>query len=202
MPDSAALHKLKTLKERVLDLTSRNAMINSRFNSRSKKFFRIIDEIPQQIYEKLSSTTMSFKSLPPLSEDPKDEEKPEFQEKLAVAIYSDQEYISESENASDEEEKKLLRKLKDKVREELGWEPFNGKNTSLEDHASDNGLDPSYDLKDSSENDETKHSDTFIQTLFLDEQLNTTIQKIWRDFRSSQKERGVNPLYFCFGFCF
>ena len=57
-------------------------MINSRFNSRSKKFFRIIDEIPQQIYEKLSSTTMSFKSLPPLSEDPKDEEKPEFQEKL------------------------------------------------------------------------------------------------------------------------
>ena len=200
MPDSAALHKLKILKERVLDLTSRNAMINSRFNSRSKKFFRIIDEIPQQIYEKLSSTTMSFKSLPPLSEDPKDEEKPEFQEKLAVAIYSDQEYISESENASDEEEKKLLRKLKDKVREELGWEPFNGKNTSLEDHASDNGLDPRYDLKDSSENDETKHSDTFIQTLFLDEQLNATIQKIWRDFRSSQKERGVNPLYFCFGF--
>ena len=72
--ESAALHKLKALKERVLDLTSRNAMINSRFNNRGKKFFRIIDEIPQQIYEKLSSTTMSFKSLPPLSEDPKDEE--------------------------------------------------------------------------------------------------------------------------------
>ncbi len=39
-----ALKKLSALKERLLDLTARNRMINSNFNARTKQNFRIIDE--------------------------------------------------------------------------------------------------------------------------------------------------------------
>ena len=128
MPDnSAALDKLIALKERILDLSKRNAMINSRFNPGGKKHFRIIDEIPQQIYEKLSASPMSFKHLPRLDEDPEDENDLEFQERLSISLLTDEEFLNKSENASDEDSKIILRELKDKIREELGWQPFEGR---------------------------------------------------------------------------
>ncbi len=200
MPDnSAALDKLIALKERILDLSKRNAMINSRFNPGGKKHFRIIDEIPQQIYEKLSASPMSFKHLPRLDEDPEDENDLEFQERLSISLLTDEEFLNKSENASDEDSKIILRELKDKIREELGWQPFEGRNTPLDKHAANHGLDPSYELKDSSDGNR-RHTDNLIQTLFLEDQLNSFLQKLSRDFRSSQKERGINPLFFCFGF--
>ena len=55
-----ALEKLEALRERLLDLTARNRMINSKFSAYGKKHFRIIDEIPQQVYEKLSSSSMTL----------------------------------------------------------------------------------------------------------------------------------------------
>ena len=70
-----ALEKLEALRERLLDLTARNRMINSKFSAYGKKHFRIIDEIPQQVYEKLSSSSMTFQPLPPLEDEPKDEKK-------------------------------------------------------------------------------------------------------------------------------
>ena len=38
-----ALEKLEALRERLLDLTARNRMINSKFSAYGKKHFRIID---------------------------------------------------------------------------------------------------------------------------------------------------------------
>ena len=195
-----ALEKLNALKERLLDLTARNRMINSKFSAYGKKHFRIIDEIPQQIYEKLSSS-MTFQPLPPLKDEPKDEKKKIFKEKLSLAKHTDQEYIDGLETIIDlEEEKNLLRQLKNKVREDLGMKPFLGKNTPIKDHAKSNNINPSYELLDFSIEEEKKHQDTKIQTLFLQDQLNSYVNNIWKDFRSSQKETGVNPLYFCFGF--
>ena len=115
-----ALEKLEALRERLLDLTARNRMINSKFSAYGKKHFRIIDEIPQQVYEKLSSSSMTFQPLPPLEDEPKDEKKKIFKEKLSLAIHTDQEYIDGLEKIVDlEEEKNLLRSLKNRAREDL-----------------------------------------------------------------------------------
>ena len=127
-----ALKKLSALKERLLDLTARNRMINSNFNARTKQHFRIIDEVPQQIYDKLSNSSMVFNPLLPVEDEPRDENRAVFKEKLRKAQHTDldyQERLNELQGNL-EKENKLLRDLKDKVRDELGWEPFQGNNIS------------------------------------------------------------------------
>lgn len=87
-----ALKKLSALKERLLDLTARNRMINSNFNARTKQHFRIIDEVPQQIYDKLSNSSMVFNPLLPVEDEPRDENRAVFKEKLRKAQHTDLDY--------------------------------------------------------------------------------------------------------------
>ena len=196
-----ALDKLEALRERLLDLTSRNRMINSNFNASTKQHFRIIDEVPQQIFESLTKSSMIFKPLPPIEEEPADERKPNFQSKLQFAIHSDLEYqVKLKEIRGDvEKEELLLRELKDKLRSEMGLPPFKGKNISIKEHARNNGINPDFDLP-SDVTGEKKYQDNKIQTIYLQDQLKSYLNTIFRNFRSSQKESGVNTLYFCFGF--
>ncbi len=194
-----SIEKLNTFKKRVLDLTKRNSLINSRFSSRGKKHFRIIDEIPQQIYEKLSESPMFFEHLPPLDSDPRDEQSNDFQERLSIGLLTDEEYLERTENLSDDESRDFLRELKNRIREELGMAPFQKENISLEAHARNSNINPSYDLQDNSDGN-VRHEDNKLQTLFLEDDLEAFLNKLSRDFKSSQKERGINPLYFCFGF--
>ena len=55
--------KLNTYKKRLLDLTARNRMIHSNFQSRTKLHFRFIDELPNQLFKK-SKGRHGFSSLP------------------------------------------------------------------------------------------------------------------------------------------
>ena len=197
-----ALSKLSALKERLLDLTARNRMINSNFNARTKQHFRIIDEVPQQIYDKLSNSSMVFNPLVPVEDEPRDENRAQFKEKLRKAQHTDlvyQEKLNELQGNL-QKENKLLRDLKDKVRVELGWEPFQGNDISPQDHAIKHGINPSYELPADDPEGEKKYQDNKIQTLFFQDQLNAYVNTVWRNYKSSQKESGVNPLYFCFGF--
>ena len=164
-----ALKKLSALKERLLDLTARNRMINSNFNARTKQHFRIIDEVPQQIYDKLSNSSMVFNPLLPVEDEPRDENRAVFKEKLRKAQHTDldyQERLNELQGNL-EKENKLLRDLKDKVRDELGWEPFQGNNISPQNHAIKHGINPSYELPADNSEGEKKYQDNKIQTLFF-----------------------------------
>ena len=199
MPFDVAIEKLNVFKSRVLDLTRRNSLINSRFSSRGKKHFRIIDEIPQKVYEKLSQSSMSFDHLPPLDTDPRDEQTDEFRDRLSIALLTDEEYLEGTENASEDESRVFLRELKNRIREDLGMAPFITENITLEDHARNVYINPSFDLQENSDGN-VRHTDNKLQTLFLEDELESFLNKLSRDFKSSQKERGVNPLYFCFGF--
>ena len=158
---SVALEKLRAFKSRVLDLTRRNSLINSRFSSRGKRHFRIIDEIPQQIYEKLSESPMFFDYLPAMSTDPTDEQTPEFQERLSIALLTDTDYLEGIENSSEDESRDLLRELKNKIREDLGMAPYHGENISIDEHARNQGINPSYDLQDASEGNEDMKTTNF-----------------------------------------
>ncbi|MDE0119045.1 MAG: DUF4011 domain-containing protein [Bdellovibrionales bacterium] len=120
------LEKLSKFQDKLLDLSKRNKMINSNFQSRAKTHFRIIDEIPDFLYDKLSKGNMEFKPLPPLDENPKDENTFEFKARVAIKEKEDEEYIKEMEKIETEQvdnlneaRERALRKLKDKIRIEL-----------------------------------------------------------------------------------
>ena len=46
---------IKKYRENLLDISNRNNLINLNFNPRSNKVLRIIDEIPNSVFQKLSS---------------------------------------------------------------------------------------------------------------------------------------------------
>ena len=201
--------KLSKLQDKLLDLSKRNKMINSNFQSRSKTHFRIIDEIPDFLYHKLSKGNMEFKSLPPLDENPEDENTSEFKERLAIKEKEDEEYIKEMERIETEQTDNLneaheiaLRKLKDKIRDELGLPPVSTKHTPIEEHCKKQGLNPNYDLPILNSNAKNNQNwiDKKIQTLMLPDTLTQYIDSIYRKYRSTLKERGINILHFCFGF--
>lgn len=196
-----SLSKLKNFKDSLLDVSRRNRMINTNFNQKGKQFFRIIDEVPQKVYEKLITGKMNFKPLRPFNdENRQDESTPEFLDNLNQKKLLDEEYLSSMENANGDSNLELMADLalRDRLREEMGMQPIRRNNLSLREHAEHLGLNPSFNLLEDS--DENRHNDREIQTLFTDDQLKSSLSTIKRQYSSSLKEAGINPLYVCFGF--
>ena len=65
MQQNSDFLNLSRFAERLLDLTRRNPLINSNWNRSSSRQFRIVDEIPDELANRLPRTTMRFKALPP-----------------------------------------------------------------------------------------------------------------------------------------
>ena len=74
--------RLTRFKERLLDLTGRNRMIHSNFQARTKQHFRFIDEVPNQLYEKLVTSKMHFTPLPEPEETPKETKSEQSQDNI------------------------------------------------------------------------------------------------------------------------
>ncbi len=51
--NDVALNALENLRLRLLDLSARNRLLNSRHTTKNKGILRIIDELPNQLAEKL-----------------------------------------------------------------------------------------------------------------------------------------------------
>ena len=71
--EKAVKEKLLKLKEKLLDISNRNRMLNSNFQARGKQHFRFIDEIPNNLYETLNNSGMEFIPLPEFDKPTKDE---------------------------------------------------------------------------------------------------------------------------------
>src|SRR5688572_27453501 len=82
--DSAEQERLQGLyaglREKLLDLTKRNRMLNYSLNARSMRHLRFVDEVPEEVYRLLAAENVSFETSPlPEPEDiPKDEKTEEF----------------------------------------------------------------------------------------------------------------------------
>ena len=48
---------IKKFRENLLDISNRNNLINLNFNPRSNKVLRIIDEIPNSVFQKLANNS-------------------------------------------------------------------------------------------------------------------------------------------------
>ena len=89
---------IKKFRENLLDISNRNNLINLNFNPRSNKVLRIIDEIPNSVFQKLNNNTkLKLVSLPPSSDEPKDERTPQFKKVLEEEKLVNESYLKSIE---------------------------------------------------------------------------------------------------------
>jgi len=207
-PSSYIKQAISKLRVKLLDLTNRNALLNFRHSDKSLSHLRVIDELPDFLYASLvQGKKLTFLALPELDQEPHDEKKPQFQDRLRVALVQDEDYLSEIQKLEDQEDAQAgliaaERKLRNRLRAELGMPPISDlKPLTNAQWARQNGLDPRYDLPLSDKNDSVdKHYDEFIQTLYRPKELLKKLQGIKRYIHTDISETGVNTFYAAFGF--
>jgi len=79
--DDFVIAAIQQYRAKLLDLSSRNPLVNFRHSDRSRSHIRVSDEIPEKLFERLeSSRQLWFDPLPDPLLIPADEELPLFQE--------------------------------------------------------------------------------------------------------------------------
>ena len=199
---------IKKFRENLLDISNRNNLINLNFNPRSNKVLRIIDEIPNSVFQKLDNNAkLKLVSLPPSSDEPKDERTPEFKKVLEEEKLVNESYLKSIEDLGEDfneeslESLKIIRKLKDHVRTKLKLPKKPSKLTmSIQDYAKAHGIRPNFEVpKSSTEEDKKKHSDNDLQTLFYPEDLERKGRALKKDTERILDEKGTNTLHLSFG---
>lgn len=200
--------KVEELRPRLLDFTKRNPLISTRLKADSSTLIRVVDELPDVLFYKLTNDQeMRLLALPPLDDDPQDEQTEKFRSAYANARLIDEPFLESVQKIDDTEEDHLNkislleRDLKDRLREDLGLKPRTKKgDKNLSQHALNNNITPSYDLpilEDGREDE--RHSDNDIQTLLLPTQLERRLNVIINKCKTWQQETGLNVLRIGFG---
>lgn len=195
------------LREKLLDLTKKNRMLNYALGARSKRQLQIVDEVLEEIYTKLAADDASLKivyleepeSIPP------EEKTQEFIDAFEHAKVSDIEYLVALEamvTAGGDNEiavERLERELRDRVRAALGLPPrLKRAEVNRHEHARAQGIDPSPDLAPA--NLKKSHTDGLLQTLKYPDELEAVMEKISDEARLAEQEAGLSTLFLTFGF--
>ena len=199
---------LGAFREKLLDLTRRNRTLNYKHSDRARTHIRVIDEIPEYLFEAIASgKKMTFKSLPAPVDRPKDEQTQEFRDAIDAAMLTDEEFrmaidALDPNVDNTEEEWRIERTLRDQVREKLGLPVRPHKAMKIQEYARALDFAPSFDLPFPSEGSEDpkKHTDRYIQALLFPEAMQRKLGGIYQQARSSLQEMGVNTLYVAIGF--
>lgn len=207
--EELVIKRIDNLRPKLLDLSRRNPLISTKLSARSISFVRVVDEVPDVLYNKLCNEQgMDFSPLPDLDDDPKDEHSRDFKNAYSEARLTDAVWMAELDalEQSDEEyaekTQKLERKLKDRIRESLQMAPRQlTKDTSLAQHAKNNNISPSFDLPSANQSHEDgRHGDKLIQTLLLPDDLERKLNGLISKCNSWIQETGIHVLYAAFGF--
>ena len=202
------------LREKLIDPSNRNRLINFKHTDRSRRQIRVIDENPSFILSFLQAgNQFRFESLPErIRSRPSDENDDEFLLLLEEARNNDEDYLLKSWELEEEEGKdvevgvqkrELERELRNKVREQIGWKPWVDPETmSLAEYALSLDIPPEFDLPREPVDDdiEEKHTDNKLQVLFEREQMLRKLTGIYSAYRESIQEKGVSTLYVAIGF--
>ncbi|MEY9441694.1 DUF4011 domain-containing protein [Bradyrhizobium elkanii] len=207
--DALVHSKIENLRPKLLDLSRRNPLISTKLGPRSNAHLRTVDELPDVLFFELcNGQELELLPLPPLEEDPRDEQVDAFREALINARLTDDDYAAAME-AVDRDGDDYLdqtrvaeRALKDRVRRQLGMPPRVQKSEiNLTQHAKNNGILPSYDLPAvEAEHADGRHTDDKIQTLLLPPDLERKLNSIMSKSRTWLQETGMNVLHVAFGF--
>jgi very-short-patch-repair endonuclease len=196
------------LREKLLDLTKRNRMLSYNLSARSKKHLQIVDEVLEEVYNKLLDPNVSLR-IDPLEEPhdiPPEERNKEFVAALDHAKLSDFEYLTQlgaleniGRDGDEFEVIKLERQLRDRVRTKLGLPPRPKKGEiNPAEQARLKGVDPNYELKPTKT--KPSHTDSILQTLKFPGELERIMDKLIDDARLAEQEMGISTLFLAFGF--
>jgi len=193
---------IENLRNRLLDTTNRNKMISFKHSEKQKTIIRIVDLSLSKIVNLLQSgSPFRFQPLPELAEEFPDEQNEEFKIYLSVEQNNSKAWNKLLENEEDLdsiEAQKVDRELRNKVRETLGLPKVqSGKRILLADWAKLNSINPSYNLPLEDEDEKLAEG---LKCLFLPEDLELRLSRIYDQNRTSQQESGVGILYLAIGF--
>lgn len=200
--DEFIKNSIQQFREKLLDLSSRNPLLNFRHSERSRSHIRIIDEIPEILFERLSaSQPMTFVPLPYPELIPPDECLPLFERAFNQMRRTDEVYNSKlseiGPNPSERQLQKAERELRNRVRVQLGlevYEPtFDPKKRAVEV-----GISPDYDLP--KEASGRRHNDRKLQALFFRDDLDRKLGALREAARVLLQDAGLSALYCAFGF--
>jgi hypothetical protein len=206
--DGLVKQKIEALRPKLLDLSRRNPLISVNLSPRSNSYVRVVDELPDILFYKLNhNQEMRFIPLPPIEEDPRDEEAETFIAALSNARLTDDVYRAEAESISPDDEdyldksRELERLLKDRVREQLGMPPrAKANDINITQHARNNGITPGYDLPlPTEEHEDGRHTDENIQTLLPPKELERKLNGLHTKCRTWIQETGLNVLHVAYG---
>ena len=193
--------KFQALRQKLLNLTLRNKLLNFRHNERTKGFVRIVDELPNTLYKQLCEGWMQLLPLPDM---PREEDSPEFTRALEELRLTDADYRAQIDQQSDDNPDsadKLELLLRQKTRVKLGLPPSGRLQKSLADHAREHGINPSFELpRNPPTGSEEKWIDDRIQLLLTPELADRRLSQLIDMAGEHQKEQGVNTLFGAFGF--
>lgn len=204
----AAQVKIAELRQRLLDLSNRNRLINFKHTSKGGRQVRVVGEWLPKLYSIIDGDKgVEFVPLPPLPDTPEDEQKPEFISALEDALLTDKPYLKAVEKVEEEADDKAEftiakaeRALRDRLRKKLGWptraEVFS---ISVAEHAKKLGIDPSYELNNPTPRRAKRRIHQW-QTLLSEDELERRMRALEHQARESREEYGVETLYLIVGF--
>jgi hypothetical protein len=179
------------LRVKLLDLTNRNRLINFKFSEASRKFVRVVDEVPKFLFERLTddsarSVKLYFQALP---EPPPEPESPA--EVAPQAELTLQPATGAGQPAAP---------ARNSGRTRWGKPKRSAPKINPQEWARKHGIDPSFDLAEANGSSPQKHLDNIIQTLLLPEQLERKVSAIREDAKLAYQELGLGTLFaaFCF----
>jgi hypothetical protein len=136
-------------REKLIDLSMRNGMLNFRHSETSARHVRIVDEELEFLARTLSSgESLNIIPLPPIEQIPRDEETDGFRAALKAAKETDPDWLAAEEarraagNRRRTKDRVAERAIRDRVRAELGmpeWRP----SVDPRARARELGIDPS-----------------------------------------------------------
>jgi len=205
-----ARDSIKKLRDKILvgSTTNQNKLINFKHSDRGRAYVRIVDELPDNVFEDLvSGKTYIFKSLPEPDFEPKDEKTREFKMEFQRAQKEDEAYLKKIEKMGDDydgvskESLELDRELKDRIRDKLKMKKRSTPDViGLTEYAKKCGINPSFVLPKSKQEISEKHKDNYLQTILLPEQLDKRLSFIRRTARKAINEKGIDTLFLAIGF--
>jgi very-short-patch-repair endonuclease len=195
---------IQQYRAKLLDLSSRNPLVNFRHSEKSRSHIRIIDEIPEKLFEKLDAgRQLWFEPLPDPVLIPPDEDLPLFHEALRKAKRTDDLYRKCVEELgpvpSDRKRQRVERELRNRVRSQLGLATYEV-SSDPKKRAIELGIIPDYDLPKTNGQNRRKHIDQNVQTLFFRDDLNRKLGGLRESTRSLLQDAGLSALYCAFGF--
>ena len=196
--DKDTVKQVEQARKKLLDLTMRNSLLNFRHSERTANQVRLVNGNISTLYNSLvAGKDIELVPLPELPSEPRDEKTAKFQNAFEMALVTDEKYLAEKEELDkkdyieEDEEEKLIRELKNRVREQLGLPPLNSLEITKREWALENGINPSYE-NEVSETSQTLRNHRYIaQTLLYPKEFKSRMLGLKRIVRSDREEKEI-----------